>query len=134
MDRYSILGPRNDQKRIISIWNRELENCKSQYSHQMNRMINIQLLNKYYSYKYDKHNQSLKNIIEYQSYIIKCKQEMIDDINRKRKSLQFENGILLTQKKNELWKLIEKNNEIELQSQLLYEQSKVLGKGRNFDR
>ena len=118
-ERYDIKGPRNDQQRIVTAWNRSIENCKSQFEYTMNRSINLEIMKKYGSQQWKQHNIQLTNSEKYLNDNLKEIQTNIDDINRKRKNMQLNAGRELNSLENEWWTFVNKNNQIELECALL---------------
>eukprot|EP01084_Bolivina_argentea_P038662 71499_1 len=118
-DRYECLGPRKDQIQSLAIWKKEIANCKSMYGHQLNRLLNLELTKKYNAAKWSNYNDYLRNCNEYQNTVVHELQDKMDDVNRKRKMAQLEAQPKLNKLESEWWALVSKNNEIELQSQIL---------------
>jgi len=118
-ERYKILGPKKDQIHALPIWNRSIENVQAQLEHNKNCNINLEIFKKYGSLKWKNYTQELKNINDYYNKILQKKEKEIEELNRIRKQKQTEIGPQLRQLETEWWTMVRKNNEIELQCELL---------------
>ena len=121
-ERYECLGPRKDQIESLSVWKREIDACKATYAHQLNGLMNLELMKKYNSAQWSEYNKHLRQRHEENVKLEKELQQKMDDTNRQRKIAQLEARPQLDKLENEWWSLVRKNNEIELQSQILKSQ------------
>ena len=121
-DRYECNGPRKDQQNSLPIWKKEIANCKSQYSHQLNATLNMELMKKYNAAQWSEYNNHLRRNNEFHTKQIEELQKKINNVNIERKLAQQEASPRLHRLQQEWWGLVRKNNEIELQSQILKSQ------------
>jgi len=122
LERYECNGPRKDQTNSLPIWKKEIENTKSVYSHQLNELMNLELMKKYNASQWNNYNNNLRLSNDYHDKQMEELQSKMDNVNKKRKLAQQEAEPELNRLKNEWWNLVRKNNEIELQSQILKSQ------------
>lgn len=118
-ERYLIECPKNEQIHDISNWNQCLDNGKAQFEHEYNRKMNLEIMKKYICQKWITHNKQLNEMNTMYEKQLKKIQNNIDNINRERKNLQNENIHHLNKMEKEWWNLVSKNNEIELQCNLI---------------
>ena len=118
LERYECNGPRKDQTSSLPIWKKEISNTKSVYSHQLNQLMNLELMKKYNAAQWNNYNNYLRLSNDYHTKQMEELQERMDNVNKKRKLSQQKAEPELNRLKNEWWNLVRKNNEIELQSQI----------------
>merc|ERR1711997_161878 len=125
-ERYECLGPRKDQIQSLSVWKKEIETCKMTYGHQLNGLLNLELMKKYNGAQWSESNNYLRQRYDDNVKLEKELQQKMDDTNRQRKIAQMEAKPKLDKLENEWWSLVRKNNEIELQAQILKSQSDAI--------
>jgi hypothetical protein len=104
MYRYEILVPSGSHENDVHSWQKAVSNAKSQLEHSNNRLMNLELAEKYNSKLWLESNTAAEGItkcIQGSNEAIKAK---IDDINLKRRLTQENEGtkmIKLMHKRNE---------------------------------
>lgn len=115
-------GPTPEEAHRSEVWDREIANCQAQFAHQVNGTLNLECIKRYNAAKWTQHNDSIRDDNGYLEEIVNRLQEDMDAVNRRRKTTQMEAKPTLDRLEQEWWTLVRKNNEIELQSQILRSQ------------
>ncbi|KAK9828137.1 hypothetical protein WJX74_000261 [Apatococcus lobatus] len=91
-ERYNMKEPPQSKKNDIATWQSCIQNAHSQLEHQLNRLVNLELLLKFGPNAWRAFNEQLEN------YVARLQQEAqqlkkdIEDVNKQRKVSQLEAG------------------------------------------
>merc|ERR1719464_1471584 len=62
--KYECLGPSNDQSDDLSVWKNEVDQCKVTYAHQLNGLLNLELMKKFNAAQWSEYNKYLRQLCE----------------------------------------------------------------------
>ncbi|KAK9868164.1 hypothetical protein WJX84_005084 [Apatococcus fuscideae] len=124
-ERYNMRDPPQLKKNDIATWQNCIQNAHSQLEHQLNRLVNLELLLKFGPNAWRFFNDQLENYVtRLQTEAQQLKKE-IEDVNRQRKVSQLEAGKQLDTLQAQWAAGITKNQEIDRACQELEVQIKA---------
>mmetsp|Transcript_13472 Transcript_13472/g.21207 ORF Transcript_13472/g.21207 Transcript_13472/m.21207 type:complete len:248 (-) Transcript_13472:22-765(-) len=121
-DHYECAEPTRGQQYEPEAWQQSIEHCKRRKMYQLNGMTNLHLYKRYNAQKWKDYNSYLREMNRFYEKEVEELQRKMNDINKERKLAQSEAKPELDKLENAWWQLVDKNNDIELQSQILRSQ------------
>mmetsp|Transcript_12397 Transcript_12397/g.18594 ORF Transcript_12397/g.18594 Transcript_12397/m.18594 type:complete len:206 (-) Transcript_12397:59-676(-) len=122
-ERYEVNPP---SKESVEEWRKATNNAKSQLQHQVNRVMNLELLGTYGTNAWLHHNKRLEGLEKVLTLNVKRLRKSADEINIKRQEAQIEAKRLLFNVSSKRYELSDKNLQIELANASLREEKKCL--------
>ena len=113
MKRYEMPGPVAGRASDLNSWNDAVENSEAQLEHQLNRITNLNLMNKYGTEAWKVYNTILNQLLTSAKEQLQEIKKQIQEINWQRKSAQTTAGEKLKSLEANWVQLVSKNYEIE---------------------
>ncbi|XP_072168772.1 pre-mRNA-splicing factor SPF27-like [Diadema setosum] len=113
MKRYELPPPPIGRQNDITAWTECVENSMAQLEHQAERVINLELLQKFGSRAWRAHNETLVKMVDSTQRQLQDVRKQIQEVNWKRKNKQTASGPELTRLQESWAGLVTKNYEIE---------------------
>jgi len=88
--RYSLGDPPQSRQNDVTAWVKAVENSNAQLMHQSNRLINLELLQKYGGNSWRLHNYQLEGALKHFEAVLEQQKSEITALNKKRKQDQME--------------------------------------------
>lgn len=113
MKRYELPGPPTGRASDLAAWTDAVENSEAQLEHQLNRITNLNLMNKYGPEAWKVYNTILNQLLTSAKEQLQDIKKLIQEINWQRKSAQTTAGEKLKSLESKWVQLVSKNYEIE---------------------
>lgn len=113
LERYNLNPPGSSQSSDPAAWQAALDNAHAQLEHQLNRLLNLELLVKYGPVTWRAHNEAVASYVSRLEGEVAAARGAIDELNRERKLQQTAAGRELATLQEEYLTLVAKNAELE---------------------
>jgi len=114
VSRYKLERPSGKDESSLKKWQQARDNAQAQLEHQHTRIMNLELMSKYGTNAWRKHNEALVGTKKYMESLLQTEREEVEKINSKRKMDQVKQQLTITTQQQKYYETIHQNMQLEV--------------------
>ncbi|KAJ3099313.1 hypothetical protein HDU97_003287 [Phlyctochytrium planicorne] len=112
-------------------WSKAVQNAHAQLEHKQNQVLNLELINKFGTNAWMVHNHQLESLITKLQAEVDLQKQILEDINKERKTDQLKVGFTLSTLENRWAQLVDQCFQVDIACSMLDAEIAVLRDGHS---